>query len=277
MSYSAKTFKQSKNKRLTLLGMSGVGKTHLAKLLGQTSKWFHYSSDYRIGAAYLNQPVLDNIKNRIRKDAWLRTLLDNDAIAVENKISFDNLSSVSAFLGQLGNPELGGLPIAEFVRRQALHNQAETNAMLDVPLFIDKATKRGFDHFINDVGGSLCELNDEKIYQTLAKHTIIIYIKASKTNQDALIKRAQSHPKPLYYHPDFLTQQLKIYLKQHHITYVAQIAPNDFARWIFPKLLAHRTPKYEAIANKYGYTIDSEALYDCKNADQVLQLIQQAL
>ena len=32
---SAKDFLESKNKRITLLGMSGVGKTHLAKLIGE--------------------------------------------------------------------------------------------------------------------------------------------------------------------------------------------------------------------------------------------------
>ncbi|SFV89584.1 ATPases of the AAA+ class [hydrothermal vent metagenome] len=33
MRFSAEKFAQSKHKRLTLLGMSGVGKTHLSKLL----------------------------------------------------------------------------------------------------------------------------------------------------------------------------------------------------------------------------------------------------
>jgi hypothetical protein len=34
----------------------------------------------------------------------------NDSITVQNHITFDNLSSVSSFLGKVGNPELGGLP-----------------------------------------------------------------------------------------------------------------------------------------------------------------------
>jgi len=35
MKLTAKEFRSEKNKRLTLLGMSGVGKTHLAKLIGK--------------------------------------------------------------------------------------------------------------------------------------------------------------------------------------------------------------------------------------------------
>jgi len=270
---SAEQFKQSKNKRLTLLGMSGVGKTHLSKLLSNEDKWFHYSGDYRIGAEYLNQAILDNIKHNIRQDDWLGDLLDNKSISVENHITFDNLSSVSAFLGKAGNPEQGGLPIDEFTRRQALFQEAEISAMLDVPQFIKKSTQQGFDHFINDAGGSLCELDDDKVYQTLAEHSLILYIRASKTNKSALIERAQTHPKPLYYQADFLKAQLATYLTENNLTYVAQINPDAFVGWIFPQLLAHRVPKYEAIAQKYGYTIDSEDLYQCKNADEVFELI----
>jgi len=270
MRLSAAEFFQSKNKRLTLLGMSGVGKTHLSKLLSNEDKWYHFSGDYRIGAEYLNE---ENVK----QDDWLAGLLSNNSISIQNHITFDNLSSVSAFLGKVGNPEQGGLPIDEFTRRQALHRQAEVNTMLDVPKFIEKSKQQGFNHFINDAGGSLCELDDDKVYQTLAEHTLILYIRASKTNESALIERAQTHPKPLYYQAEFLKAQLEVYLAENGLTYAAQINPDAFVGWIFPRLLAHRIPKYEAIADKYGYTIDSEDLYQCKNADEMCEVIHGAL
>ena len=277
MKLSAEQFKQSKNKRLTLLGMSGVGKTHLSKLLSNEDKWYHYSGDYRIGAEYLNRAILDNIKQNIRKDDWLGGLLDNQSISIENHITFDNLSSVSAFLGKVGNPEQGGLPIDEFTRRQTLHREAEVNTMLDVPQFIEISAQQGFNHFINDAGGSLCELDDDKVYQTLSEHTLILYIRASNVNKSALIERAQTHPKPLYYQADFLKEQLNVYLTENDLTYVAQINPDAFVGWIFPQLLAHRVPKYKAIAEKYGYTIDSEDLYQCKDANEVYELINGVL
>ena len=277
MRLSATEFFQSKNKRLTLLGMSGVGKTHLSKLLSNKDKWYHFSGDYCIGAEYLNEAILDNIKQNVKQDDWLARLLNNNSISIQNHITFDNLSSVSAFLGKVGNPEQGGLPIDEFTRRQALHRQAEVNTMLDVPKFIEKSKQQGFNHFINDAGGSLCELDDDKVYQTLAEHTLILYIRASKTNESALIERAQTHPKPLYYQAEFLKAQLEVYLAENGLTYAAQINPDAFVGWIFPRLLAHRIPKYEAIADKYGYTIDSEDLYQCKNADEMCELIHGAL
>ncbi|WP_428086789.1 ATPase [Candidatus Thioglobus sp.] len=277
MKPSANEFINSKHKRLTLLGMSGVGKTHLAKLLSKQDQYFHYSGDYRIGSEYLNSAILNNVIDKVKQDAWLKNLLENQSITIQNNVSFDNLSSASAFLGKVGNPELGGLPIDEFTRRQALHKQAEIQAMLDVPEFIRKATNSGIHNFINDAGGSLCELDDEKVYQTLAQHTLILYIRASEKNESTLIERAQTHPKPLYYQADFLQQQLAVYLAENKFTYVAQIDPNAFVRWIFVRLLARRKPKYARIAQQYGATIDSEDLYQCRHAKEVLALISEAL
>ena len=257
--------------------MSGVGKTHLAKLLSDNDTYFHYSGDYRIGSEYLNNDILDNVKARMRQDPCLAELLDDQAVDLVNQMTFDNLSSVSNFLGKVGNPEQGGLPLGEFKRRQALHRQAEVKAMCDVPGFIDRARQAGFSHFINDAGGSLCELDDDTTYELLSEHTLILYIKANDKNVNDLIERARTHPKPLYYQSAFLDEQLKIYLSENQLTYVAQINPNAFVRWIFPRLLEHRVPKYEAIAQRYGYTIDSQALYQCQNAEDVFQLIEQVL
>lgn len=273
MKFSAKKFANSKNKRLSLLGMSGVGKTHLAKLLSLDDKWYHYSGDYRIGTKYLNNDIINHIEQTIRQDKHLARLLDNKSISINNHVTFDNLSSVSAFLGKVGNPEQGGLPIDEFCRRQLLHREAEINTMLDVPEFIKKSQQQGFNHFINDVGGSLCELDDDKVYQTLFDNTLILYVRVSKSSEFALIDRAQTHPKPLYYQHKFLKQQLDAYLREHQLVYVAQINPNSFVRWVFPRLLEHRKPKYEAIASQYGYTIDSQDLYLCKNSNEVIELI----
>ena len=58
MRLTASQFDAWSNKAITLLGMSGVGKTTLANKLPKTN-WFHYSGDYRIGTKYLEEPILD--------------------------------------------------------------------------------------------------------------------------------------------------------------------------------------------------------------------------
>jgi len=265
------------HKSITLLGMSGVGKTRLAHTL-RRSHWFHFSGDYRIGTRYLDEAILDNIKHQAMQVPFLKELLRSDSIYILNNITVDNLQPVSSFLGKLGNPELGGLPLAEFKRRQALHHHAEIAAMRDVPEFIDKAhTVYGYEHFVNDAGGSVCELDDPETLELLAEHTLLIYIKASKHDEEELIRRAESSPKPLYYREAFLDEQLREYQQTHDVEYVAQIDPDDFVRWMFPRLFRSRIPRYEAIARDHGYTVTTEELARVGSEADFLALIETAL
>ena len=72
--------------------------------------------------------------------------------------------------------------------------------MKDVPEFIEKAEDiYGYKHFINDAGGSVCELDDQDVLETLAQHTLIVYIKIPPALEQTIIKRAKTDPKPLYY------------------------------------------------------------------------------
>lgn len=270
-------FRDWEHKSITLLGMSGVGKTRLSKML-RKSDWFHYSGDYRIGTRYLDEPILDNIKQQAMQVPFLRDLLRSDSIYIENNISVDNLAPVSSFLGKLGNPEHGGLPLSEFTRRQELHRQAEIAAMRDVPDFIRKAQEiYGYRHFINDAGGSVCELDDPQTLEMLAQHTLILYIQASEADGERLIRRAVAKPKPLYYREAFLTEQLAIYMTEQGIDYVALIEPDDFVRWMFPRLFHSRIPRYEAIANQYGYTITTAELAQVDDVAGFIQLIETAI
>ena len=46
---------------------------------------------------------------------------------------------------------------------------------------------------------------------------------------------------------------------------VASIEPDDFIRWVFPRLFRSRVPRYEAIAAEYGYTVTSEELAEVRD------------
>ncbi|MDH5445893.1 MAG: ATPase [Gammaproteobacteria bacterium] len=277
MKLTVEQFENWEHISITLLGMSGVGKTRLSNML-RNRDWFHYSGDYRIGTRYLDEPILDNIKQQAMQVPFLRDLLRSDSIYIRNNITVDNLNPVSSFLGKLGNPEQGGLAIEEFKRRQALHHEAELAAMRDVPSFIHKAQQLyGYRHFINDAGGSVCELDDNSVLELLAEHTMFVYIQATEQDEHELIKRAERFPKPLYYRDAFLSEQLNIYLEEKGIPYVAQIEPDDFVRWIFPRLFNSRIPRYKAIADKYGYTISTEQLTNVNSEKDFIELLKQAI
>jgi len=265
------------HKAITLLGMSGVGKTTLAYKL-PSSKWFHYSGDYRIGTKYLAEPILDNIKRQAMQVDFLRDLLRNDSIYIASNITFHNLQPVSTFLGKIGRTDLGGLPVAEFKRRQRLHRDAEINAMRDVAEFIVKAQQiYGYDHFINDAGGSLAELDDAETEKTLAENTLILYLKADDDMERELVRRAVSDPKPLYYNEKFLDQKLAEYVAEAELESPDKVVPDEFVRWIFPSLVAHRRPKYEALAKRHGYTLNARLAGGITNERDFLDLVSHAL
>jgi hypothetical protein len=265
------------HKAITLLGMSGVGKTTLAYKLPK-SQWFHYSGDYRIGTRYLEEPILDNIKRQAMQVGFLRDLLRSDSIYIASNITVHNLTPVASFLGKIGRPDLGGLPVEEFKKRQRLHREAEIGAMRDVADFIVKAQEiYGYDHFINDAGGSICELDDEETDVTLAEHTLILYLRPDDALERELVQRAISDPKPMYYNEEFLDRKLDQYLSEHRLASPDEIVPDDFVRWIFPALVEHRRPRYQAMADRYGYTVDARDAERVRSEAEFLELIASAL
>jgi hypothetical protein len=111
----------------------------------------------------------------------------------------------------------------------------------------------------------------------LVENTLILYIKVTDDAQEqVLIERAVSDPKPLYYRPDFLLKHLEIYFSETGLEYAAQIDPDEFARWVFPRLFHSRLPRYDEIAN-LGYTVTSEEVERVENDDDFLQLLELAI
>jgi hypothetical protein len=278
MKFTVDQFRAWQHKSITLLGMSGVGKTHLSMLL-RAHNWFHYSGDYRIGTRYLDEPIMDLIKQQAMQTPFLRELLRRDWIQIRNNIKVNDLGPVLSFVGKLGNPELGGVPLEEFTRRQSLYRDAEIAAMQDVPEFIRKAHEiYGYDNFVNDVGGSLCELDEPSVIDLLVEHSLILYIRVTeRAEEEALIRRAQSSPKPLYYRPEFLAGELQQYLAERELEYAAQVEPDNFCRWVFPRLFHSRVPRYEAIARPHGYTVTSHQVAAVRDEQDFLDLLEHAI
>lgn len=248
------------HKAVTVFGMSGVGKTTFAQLL-QEHDWFHYSVDYRIGTKYMDEHIADNFKREAMKNPFLRDLLRSDSIYIRSNITFDNLAPLSTYLGKPGNPSKGGIPFAEYKRRQAEHREAEIRSLQDVPDFIRRAREvYQYEHFICDSGGSLCEVVDpdnlaDPVLRTLADNTLLLYIEGTPAHTAMLVERFRKNPKPMYYQPAFLDAKWAEYKALNKIRNDDDVDPDGFAVWGFEQLLHHRIPLYEKIAKNFGYMV----------------------
>ncbi len=277
MRLNARQFREWPNKAITLLGMSGVGKTTFSSKL-PSDTWFHYSGDYRIGTRYLDEHILDNIKAHAMRCAFLRDLLVSDSIHIRNNITTNHLHPISKFLGMIGDPEAGGLDVGEFKRRQALFRDAEVRAMADVDRFMKKATQDYQNpHFVNDAGGSVCGLNAEECWQRLSETTVILYLEASDEMEQLLLERALQNPKPLFYENEFLDRHLQMYLEQNNLKQVSEIIPTEFFQWVFPHLVGFRKSQYQSIARQYGYTIHAEKIFEMRDEKDIIELICSSL
>ena len=277
MKMDAGAFARWEHKAITLVGMSGVGKTTLANALPKT-EWFHFSGDYRIGTKYMEEPILDNIKTQAMQVGFLRDLLRSDSIYICSNITVHNLAPLSTFIGKVGDPARGGLALDEFKRRQRLHREAEIGAMRDVVDFIDKSRDiYGYPHFINDAGGSLSELDDLQTIEMLAEHTLMLYIQADASMEEELTRRAIAYPKPLYFKEDFFDFEVARYMREHNHQQVEQVDPDHFAAWIFPRLVEHRRPRYEDIARRYGYTVSATDAATVRDEADFMAMVSAAM
>ena len=279
---SAKDWSQAPEKRLMLFGMSGLGKTHVSTILRDGGGWFHYSVDYRIGTRYMGELIADNAKAHAMKVPFLRDLLLTDSIYIGSNITFNNLSPVSTYLGKPGDPAKGGMPIGEYRRRQEQFRTAEIAALSDTGHFIARAqTLYGYPNFICDTGGSICEWVDaddpkDQILSELSKHTLMVWIKGSEAHTAELVRRFDRAPKPMSYQPEFLDRVWQEYLKENGVS-EADVDPDAFIRWTYAQALAHRQPRYQAMADNWGVTVTADQISAVKDEAGFVDLIASAL
>ena len=279
---SGQDFLKLPSKSVTVLGMSGVGKTTLAALL-QNYNWFQYSVDYRIGTKYMDEHIVDNFKREAMRNTFLRDLLRSDSIYIRSNITFDNLAPLSTYLGKPGRADKGGISFGEYKRRQAQHHEAEIHALMDVPAFIGRSKEiYGYANYICDSGGSLCEVVDpdnanDPVLKALSDNTLLLYIEGTVEHTKMLVERFRKNPKPMYYQPHFLDQKWAEYKAQNKIKSDEDVDPNGFAIWGFEQLLHHRLPLYRKIAQNFGYTIPMSAVPNVNNETDFSALIAKTI
>ncbi len=279
---SASEWRNAPQKRVLFFAMSGLGKTYLSTMLRETGDWFHYSIDYRIGTRYMGEKIADNAKREAMKVPFLRDLLRSNSIYIGSNISFDDLKPMSSYLGKPGDTALGGLDWGEYTRRQDEFQEAEIAALHDTSYFIDRSVDLyQYPHFVCDTGGSICEWvdadnPDDPILTDLASKTLMVWIEGTDAHTAELVRRFDKEPKPMSYDPVFLLETWNAYLTEFNVK-PAKVDPDDFIRWAFAKALAHRQPRYKAMADNWGLTVKQSAVEQVKDTEGFVSMIADAL
>jgi hypothetical protein len=258
---TAEAYLRAPQKRVLLFGMSGLGKTHIARMLRASGAWFHYSVDYRIGTRYMGELIADDFKRHAMRVPYLRDLLLTDSIWIGSNITFENLAPLSRYLGRPGDPERGGLPFAEYRRRQEQHREAEIAALLDTRRFIARARDiYGYPHFVCDTGGSICEVVDpedpeDPVMRALAADHLLVWIEGSEAHAEALLARFERAPKPMYYRPEVLVPLWERFVAAHGPE--GRVDPDAFVRHAYRRAIAERRPRYEAMS-RWGVAVSGD-------------------
>lgn len=235
-------FMRSEKKSITLMGMSGVGKSYLTAMM-QGWGWFGYSCDVEIGAHYLAEELK----------------------MVENApdVTTGNISALSAYIGKPGE-----MPMDEFKRRQKQYYDAECAALSHV---VDLAAKH--PKFVNDSTGSICEIEDDALLARVGAATLFVYIRTSQEQELEVLKRAEEYPKPLFYPPRFFDAWMAEYKQVFGVEHDADLVADEVTRWMFPRLFETRLPKYQHLADRYGVSVQSKDLYGIQSEEDFLNLI----
>ena len=240
-------------KAVTLMGMSGVGKSYLGNLMSHWG-WTYYSCDYIIGTKYLADEKVDGV-------------------TIGSKVKAEDLSILSRFIGQLGDPEKGGLPLEEFKRRQKLYYDAECASLDNVAASIEKSP----GSFVNDSTGSLCEIEDEALLSRVGAATLFVYLEAGRQDEKLVLQNAQDYPKPLFFPPAQFDAWLAEYMDARGIKDAGLIDPPNFSRWVFPRLFAERLPKYRRLADQYGVTVLASDMRAVRTEKDFITVVAKAL
>jgi hypothetical protein len=120
------------------------------------------------------------------------------------------------------------------------------------------------------------ERRADPILNTLSRHMLMVWIEGSEAHTAELIRRFDRAPKPMYYRAEFLMDCWSAYLAETGLD-AARVDPDAFVRWTYARALAHRQPRYAAMAAGWGLTVPADAVAMVQTVRDFEELIAEAL
>jgi shikimate kinase len=182
--------------KLSLIGMSGAGKSHWSQKFA--------------GAGFHVIGVDDRIEEKLAPE-----------LAREGH---RGIGGVAAWMGWPDSPT--------YREREKVYLKYEAESMNEALNEIEASVDQGI---ILDTTGSVVYTGDE-ICRRMKKLTTVAYLEASRDEENLLIARYMSHPKPLLWGDQF-------------VPYAGESTPDTIER-CYPDLIAHRKQMYKRYAHR---------------------------
>jgi len=82
-----------------------------------------------------------------------------------------------------------------------------------------------------------------------------------------LIERFNKAPKPMFAREGVMRERWTRYLNEKKLS-EREVDPDSFIRWSYAQMLEDRLPRYQAIADNWGITIDADAFQGITTASE---------
>ena len=115
----------------------------------------------------------------------------------------------------------------------------------------------------------------DPVMKQLSETLLMVWIKGSDAHTAELVRRFDRAPKPMYYQPHFLHAAWEEYRATHSVT-EETCDPDHFVRWTYARALAHRQPRYAAMA-RWGVTVTAEEVGEVGSAHDFDALMARAI
>ena len=117
---------------------------------------------------------------------------------------------------------------------------------------------------------------DDPVLKSLSQAALPVWIEGNAGHTEELKARFDAAPKPMYYREDFLLEKWAEYLRLRNVAPHA-VDPDDFIRWGYAELLESRLPRYKAIADNWGVTVQADEVRSISDPQDFNALIGQAI
>jgi hypothetical protein len=81
----------------------------------------------------------------------------------------------------------------------------------------------------------------------------------------------------MYYQPPFLTKKWQEFKALNNVADDSDVDPDTFGAWGFEALLHDRLPRYQALADNFGYTVEATDLATVRDGADFIGLMGKAI